>query len=130
MPTSSCPWSEQREIRVPATGEVVVEAVGAGYWEVERAAELKGYELMEDVLKKFDKWYRSITCEGDCKKAGDECQKAFLWIGPPDVVKTAAKTVKGGRWKSTWQIELHAVGTLKIMCQCAPPRHGGTIVVR
>jgi hypothetical protein len=131
MPTYSCPWEEKKEIRVPPTGEVVVEAVGAGYWEVERKAEFKGNDLAEEVLRQFDVWFRSIKCEGDCRKAGEECQKGFLWIGPPRVVKTDPEVVKNGRFTSTWRMTLYATGTLKIMCQCGKPRRPrGKVVVK
>lgn len=130
MATHSCPWEEEREIRVPASGEDEVERWGAGYWEVERAAEIRGYVLEKELLKQADAWYKSIECEGVCKVAGQVCQKGHLWVGPPHVVKTTPKVVEDGRFRSKWQVKLHAVGKLKVMCACGPPRpRRGKIVV-
>jgi hypothetical protein len=130
MATHSCPWKEERELRAPSSGDEVVERWGAGSWEVERAAELRGYELEKEILKEADAWYKSIECEGNCKVVGEQCQKGHLWVGPPAVVKTTPKVVEDGRFRSKWRIKLHAVGKLKIMCECGKPRHhGGKIAV-
>jgi|ERR1700687_4314060 len=122
MPTWSCPHSETKSFREPASGEKVVTARGAGTWEVERKQELAGNDLEVRVWDEAEKWWKGIECEGECKTPGHVCQKGHLWVGPPEVIKGVPKEAKQGRFVSTWEAKVHAEGKLKVMCECGPVR--------
>jgi hypothetical protein len=116
-----CPHQDQKVFRVPNNGDEIVERWGAGTWEVERAAELKGYSLERDVLDKANAWYKSITCEDGCNE-GEFCKKGHLWVGPPQVVKSDPVEVVHKRFTSKWRMKVHAEAKLQVMCVCTKNR--------